>query len=133
MQANLCPDCLCPCLEVVLKKEGRYSCPLCGWQGKLGGRPPVFVSQEMEREMQGKLARKKAGQLYNVRVYVSTLTARGAGQVVKELISLFGSEQYAVDGEGNHRVLRVELGAKPTSIFVEKLKKLQGVIDVQVF
>ncbi len=133
MQAKLCPDCLNPFLEVVLKKDERYKCSICGWSGSLAGRPEVFVSPEMEQAMRKKLALKKAGRLFNVRVWIKTLTEGGADKLIRELASLFGSEDYAVDGEGKERVLRIESEGKPTPLFIQKVKGVHGVMNVEVF
>ena len=133
MQAKLCHDCLNPFLEVVLKKDERYKCSLCGWSGSLAGRPEVFVSPEMEQSMRRKLAQKKAGKLFNVRVWIHTLTVSGADKLVKELAILLASADYAVDGDGKERVIRIESEGKPSAAFIQKLKGVHGVMNVDVF
>lgn len=133
MQAKLCPDCLNPFLEVVLKKDERYKCPLCGWIGSLAGKPEVFVSPEMAAAMQRKAAKKKAGMFFNVRVWIHTMTQAGADKLVEELARLFGSQEYAVDGEDKDRVMRIETDGRPTPKLLEQLKKVHGVSNIEVF
>lgn len=128
MSGPICPDCSLLALED--SEKGRTKCPICGWEGREPPRKIMDADMGSEKswETQKLLKLRKAGKLAYFRVYLKG-TEDQKSDAEWDIMELLEVDQ--MEGGGNMLFFYME--ERPKEEFLEKMRTIKGVKEVEVF